>query len=432
MKTLMTIVFSLLALPAWSRDLSLDQALDMAQQHSLILQKALAQSEGATAEYRAARAERFPTLSAAGNANYISEVSLLNIQLPTGQTLEGEMGVHENYQADFRLTLPLYSGGRISGGIDLARASREMYAALESTDRDRVAYQTRVEYFGMYRATELLQVAQASFKRAEIINNNVHSLYDGGAADSVALLDASLALSRATLGISQAETNRRTSEIRLQTLLGAPLTESLALTTTPPQPTRGEVDATISGQKPELRAAEASVQMATARLRVSKADHFPAVAAFGGYSYGKPNLDRFGDTWNDYYTVGATLNWSFNLGGKAVNRTRAASHTLDASRRDRDQVLESLSREANLAVEQLRLAYTRYQNSLVEYRISADHFRLAQGQHSDGVLSSNRLLEIEADLTAAEASLAASLVDYYIAQSAYYYTTGSDSLKKGI
>ena len=432
MRTLIIITFLLLALPVWSRDLSLDQALELAQQHSFSLQKARAQSEGAIAEYRAARAERFPTLSAVGNANYISDVSLLNIQLPTGQSLERQVGTHENYQADVRLNLPLYTGGRISGGIDLARASREMYDALESYDRDRVAYQTRVEYFGLYRATELLQVAEASFKRAEVINRNVKSLYDAGAADSVALLDANLALSRATLGISQAETNRRVTEIRLLTLLGSPLTDSLSLTTTPTQPSQNSVEATVSVQKPELRAADASVQIATARLRVSKADHFPTIAAFGGYSYGKPNLDRFGNTWNEYFTVGATLNWSFNLGGKTVNRARAASYTLDASRRDRDQVQENLTREANLAVEQLRLAYTRYQNSLTEYQISSDHFRLAQGQHSDGVLSSNRLLEIEADLTAAEASLAASLVDYYIAQSAYYYTTGSDSLKKGI
>lgn len=432
MKILMIIASLLVATSALARELTLEQALEQASRHSFSLQKAQALADAASADHRAARAERFPTLSAIGNGNYISDVSTLNIQLPTGQSLEREVGTHENYQADFRLNLPLFTGGKISGGIALARASQELYAALQSADQDKIAYLTRVEYFGLYRTTELRRVAEASLQRAEVISRNVHSLYEAGAADSVALLDAQLALTRAQLAVDQATANRRLSELRMLTLLGLPYTESLSLNAVISTPTQQSPDAIIALDKPEIRAAEASTQMAAAKYRVSKADYFPTIAAFGGYSYGKPNLDRFGNSWNDYFTAGATLTWSFNLGGRTANRSRAAARSLDASRFERDQVLETLTREANLAAEQLKLAYTRYQTSLREFQISSDHFRLAQGQHSDGVLSSNRLLEIEADLTASEASLAASLMDYFIAQSGYLYTTGSENLKKGI
>ncbi|MCM2271974.1 MAG: TolC family protein [candidate division Zixibacteria bacterium] len=432
MKTLTLIAALVVATSVPARELTLEQALELASRHSFSLQKARALTDAASADHRAARAERFPTLSAIGNGTYISDVSTLNIPLPTGQSLEREVGTHENYQADLRLNLPLFTGGRISGGIALARASQELHAALESADQDKIAYLTRLEYFGLYRTTELRKVAEASLHRADVISRNVHSLYEAGAADSVALLDAQLALIRAQLAVEQATTNRRISELRMLTMLGLPYAESLSIDAVISSPTQVSPDALVAPDKPELLAAEASTQVAAAKYRVSKAEYFPTIAAFGGYSYGKPNLDRFGNSWNDYFTAGATLTWSFNVGGRTANRSRAAAHSLEASRSERDQVLETLTREANLAAEQLKLAYTRYQTSLREFQISEDHFRLAQGQHSDGVLSSNRLLEIEADLTASEASLAASLMDYYIAQSGYFYTTGSENLKKGI
>ncbi len=435
MKLTLVISITLLLLAplaALPRDLSLEQALTMAQQHSFSLQKAKALAEGSSSDLRAAQAERFPTLSAVGTGSYISEVATMSIALPTLPPINREIGTHENYQADFRLNMPLFTGGKISGGIDLASAARDMYQALESADQDKVYYLTRAEYFGLYRATELLKVAQASLKRAEVINRNIHSLYEAGAADSVAVLDANLALSKATLAVSQAETNHRVSEIRLLTLLGINLSDSLGLTDKPGQPTDASLAVTVSQSKPELQAADASIKMATARHKVSKADHFPTLAAFGGYSYGKPNLDRFGNSWNDYFTVGATLNWSFNLGGRTSNKARSSAWALESVRRERDIVAENLSREANLSLEQLKLAFRRYQNSLAEYQISSSQYRLAAQQHADGVLSSNRLLEIEADLTASEAAMAASLIDYYIAQSGYYYATGSDELKKGI
>jgi outer membrane protein TolC len=356
----------------------------------------------------------------------------MQIALPNLPVIEREIGTHENYQTDFRLNLSLYTGGRISGNIDLSKAAQEMYAALESADQDKLAYQTRAEYFGLYRAIELYKVAQASLKRAEVITNNVRSLYEAGAADSVAVLDARLALSRATLAVSQAETNRRVSEIRLLTLVGLPLADSLSLVSKPTEPTEQSLEAVVSEQKAELRAADASVRMASARMRLTKADYFPTIATYGGYSYGKPNLDRFGNSWNDYFTVGASLNWSFNIGGKAANRARSSAYNLESSRQERNQVAENLTREANLSAEQLSIAYTRYQNSLTEYQISSAQYRIAEQQHADGVLSSNRLLEIEADLTASEAGMAASLIDYYITQSGFYYITGSENLKKGI
>jgi len=80
----------------------------------------------------------------------------------------------------------------------------------------------------------------------------------------------------------------------------------------------------------------------------------------------------------------------------------------------------------------MQLAYEKYISTRKEYRIAAESFSLARSRHENGVLSGNRLLEIEASLTVAESSLAAARVDFYIVESGYLHSIGSEELGKGL
>jgi len=427
------IAICLLFLPAVTpaRDLTLTQALDLAEAHSFALKKSQAASDAAKSGVDAAKADRLPTFSASASANYISYVPSLTIALPGLPPISRSVGTHDNYQTDLRLSLPLYTGGKISGGIALADANRELSDALLSASRDQLDYLTRVEYFTLYRSDRQLEVAKASLTRAETINKDANSLYAAGAADSVSLLDASLALTRATFAVKQAETARRASELRLLTYLGLEPTETVNLTDSLSLPSEDSWSTTVDSTKPELKAAAAALEITRRRYNLTRSDYFPTLAAIGGYSYGMPNLDRFNNTWNDYFTIGASLTWTFNLGGKVGMNRQTARYNMQAASYDRDQTAENLGREARLAVEQLKLANQRYASALEEYKIASDNYRLASAQHRDGTLTSNRLVTIEADLTSAQASLSSALVDFHIAQSAYYYAIGSPNLRKG-
>jgi outer membrane protein len=414
-----------------ARDLSLGDAYTLARQHAYSLKKAAAERQAAESALNAAKSERFPTLSAAAGARYISYVPTLNINIPPNLHLTREVGTKENYQTDLLLTMPILTGGKIGGAIDLAKATRDYYQALEQADIDQLYRLTRVEYLGLYRMDRALGAANAALKRTRVIAADVDSAFAGGVADSVDVLEAQLAVSNAEFGVKRAESDRRSSEIRLDVLLGLPADESLNLTAELPSPEPAELPSTVASDKPELAAADMGVKMNQSAVKLSKANYFPTLSAFGGYSYGKPNLDRFNNTWNDYFTVGATLSWSFNLWGKTVHKSSQARWNLEASRQQRDNVAEQLDRGAKLAIEQVKLAYERYRNAQQQYTISSNNYRLAKMKHDEGALSTNHLLEIDANLTVAEASLAAAEAGYHIAMSNYYYAVGSPELREG-
>ena len=118
-----------------------------------------------------------------------------------------------------------------SGGIELAEASAVYANALREADGRRLDFMTEREYFTLLRATRMIEVAEAALARARVMRDDVHTLLEAGAADSVALLEADLALTRARFGLRRAAHDRREAAVRLATYLGLPCGEPLDPTT---------------------------------------------------------------------------------------------------------------------------------------------------------------------------------------------------------
>lgn len=423
----MILVGLLLTGTAFGRAVTLPEALKLAMANSHRLQRAEANRQAAEQAWGAARGERLPTLSLNATAYYLSEVPKFDIEPVPGVSISREVGTDDNYQADVRLTLPLYTGGAISGNIELARATADLQEALKAADVDRLRYQTRVEFYRLVQASETRTAAAAAVKRAEIVSDDVAALYSAGAADSVDVLEADLAVNRSHLGIRRAEATQRSQQIRMAVLLGTDPADSIVpvFNSTTPEPPRDF--APVSQDKPELLAAASAIKQAGSRIDITQSSWFPSLSAYGGYSYGKPNLDRFNNTWNDYFTAGAALTWSFNLGGKTTRSLSAARWQLTAAEADRNQLDRDLTEQARLAFEQLGLAFDSYGIAKEEKRVASDSYRLARSRHAEGALATNRLLQLEADLTAAESQLAAALAEYNIALAGYRFAIGLDN-----
>jgi len=412
------------------RKLSLSEALELAVQHSHQVKKAKAERQAYQSLLRSARAKRMPTLSLEAFAFYNSEVASFDIALPFNQTLSREIGTKDNYQTNVRLSLPLFTGGKISSGVAAAQADLDWRRAAEEASIEDALYAARIGYFSLYKAGRLLEAAQASLERATTIMKDVESLFNAGAADSIDLLEVNYAYNEAYLKAQEATSARRAAEIKLLTLLGLPATEKVEITDTFPPPV-GRAIYYTSPTKPQLRAGLAALARSQAAYKLAQSAYFPTISTFVGYSYGKPNLDWFNKTWMDYFTIGARLTWSLSLGRQEHYSLQQTRYLYRAAQKNYDDLLERYERDAKLALQQVMLARQRYNIARQQKRNAADNYRLAKRMHQNGALSVNRLLEIEADLSEAEAALAAAVADYYIAESAFYYALGSEDLQKG-
>jgi len=412
-------------------DLSIDTAVQLALKHSLLLKREKAESEAYRSNLNAVKAERYPELSFEAKALHNSAISTLDIQLP-GYSLQRDIGRHEVYQTDLKLSVPVYTGGKISAAISLAEANSIIKATLFQESVNEISFLAKQEYIKLYKAHKLVDAARSSLARAELLRNDVRSLYNAGAADSVDLLEVELSHSASELDLEQSINGRRRQEIVLLIMLGLATDESINVEAPLPAP-ESLVDMkleAVNENKPELKAALSMVTAKESLVRLNRASYVPKLSLFSGYSYGKPNISPFEDKFNGNFSVGAALSWSFNLGGQAASKTSMAGYLLESSRHDYDRLYEQIQEQSNLSFENLKLAYSSFQTASKNYQISGDNFRLAQIKHQQGILSANHLLDIEANLSRAESMLYSTEADYRLALIQYDYIIGRD-LKEG-
>ncbi len=415
--------------------MTLDSAITAALNHSFGVRAARYDSLAAYENYRAASSERFPTLSLEARSFYLSNlVSITTLPIPGGV----ELGTKENYQIDLRMALPLYTGGKLSNRIGIS--DREVAAKgfdLES-QRMNTAYYSRRSYLGLLLTDALVGAAEASLKRIRTIKEDVAHLYDNGMADSVDILDAALAYEKGRTMLLEKQTGRRNASQALAVITGYPVNTVFKLSEEIAEPEQKiedylalDIDST-SLKRPELDALEARLQAADRMVALARGSYLPNLSAFAAYSGGKPNRDMFDAKYDDYFSVGAMLTWEFNLGFKTRHTVSNAHRKREALRMTRDRLNESFFLEAKMDLEKLKNAYDIYRIALNEKDITEHKYRLAREKERAGDLSINRLVEMEAELTAAQEQYSASIINFYLAETELLHTIGSPQIYGGL
>jgi len=432
------VIFLLILLPALlsfmparaAETLSLSEAIEMAEKKSFGVESSAYDSAAAMYNYRAARSMRYPSLALAARSSYVDNVP--EIGFAPGSTME--LGTEDIYQADFTLSLPLYTGGRISSQIKINSENLRAGTFALEAERLKSAYDSRRAYLHVLLAEAGVLAAEASLERVDIIRRDVHSLYDSGLADSIDILETELAHEKTQLAVDEKRTSAANSMINLALILALPPDTELKLTEkiTPPRGEISKTDESVQIDRAELKMLDSRIRAADYLSRLNSAEYFPTVSGFAGYSYGKPNRDFFNADWEDYWVAGLTLNWSLNLGGKTSHNINSVKQTAKSTRMLRNDTERALVIRAETSVENIKLAYRTVVTSKREFDIAGQKYRLADNKQKSGLLTVNRLLEIEAELTAAEQQYRASIINYYLARTEYLYAVGSEQIYGGL
>ena len=430
MKNALIILLLLLATPVSAQvKMTMEDAIRLSREHSFSVKSSQHDSLAAVYDYRAARSGRFPSLSLNAASFYIDELQTVSL-LPNRSI---ELGSHENYQADVRLNMPLYTGGRLSSQINIQRENLNIHAFSLETERLNIAYQARQAYLALIMAGHLVKSAEASLNRIRLIQKDVENLYAVGMADSVDILDASLAHQKGSLNLVEYQTNLHNSLLRLAQVTGLENKSEIVPSDEFPVPAENSAP-DAAGRiiaRPELKISDSRVRSSQHLIGLNRAALFPSLSGYVGYSAGKPNRDQFNAEWNDYFQAGLALNWEFNLGGKAVHSTRSARQTLFSSQMVQENLKEQLRLQADLAASNLSRSYQSFLIAGTELEIATSQYRLGQEKLKAGEISINRLLELEEELTSVEQAYQISIINYYQAQSDYFYAVGDSRIFGG-
>ncbi len=301
---------------------------------------------------------------------------------------------------------------RVRPANDIARAQLSATRANQQETENEIALRVHQLYYRVLIVQLHRNATQARIKAAQDLQRERVQQVKYGSA-----LDEDLIASRAqTL---QAKQELLTTELQLSDLtyqlddaIGLPLTTELVLDPgVPGVQDTCEREACIKAaldSHPEIRAARAEVEKASAAVRLAKADYFPEVSAFARYSYQNnvPFLAR------NFGTFGGQLTYDLFDGGRRRAALREGDSRLAQARENLARVTDEVELRVQVAFNKLQRTREMVAVSSELLALRTESSRVFAQQFQKGAALSSQVANATAQEFDARTLLLQSQLDY--------------------
>ena len=400
--------------------LNLDDAMLRAFQTNPTVSIAQYELDSARASYNAARQSRGISISASHTTQRGGYDDLH--QDTTGLWTKG---IGNNHANSLSASLPIFTGGKLSGTIKQAKANyqynevgvQRTYNEMRSTVTD--------GYFKMLQADNLQKLNAESVTRLEDHLKNVQAQYDVGVVAKVDVLRSQVELANAKQTLIQAENSYQVAEANMIKIVGLPMDTTLQLDNllvyNAYDKNMDDCLAYAAEHRPELMQAKYNVDAAKGALMVARSGHMPQVAASATQQWSDSNWP--GDE-NGKWGVG--VNVSLNVFDTGV--TLSKIHGAEADLKKAEETYRDTVNAVNLDVRSnylgLREAEKRISTTKLAVEQADEDYRIAQLRYMSGVGTNTDVLDAQVALTQAKTNYTQALYDYNTSKTALETSIG--------
>ena len=455
--------------PFQVRQLTLGEALDIAEKESEtvgIARAALSRAEG---NRRQARSAYYPQLS--GSASYQrtirSQFSALssgtdttttpavtcnrfvpNPGLPIDQRLDSlenavqcasasdpfaafqnlPFGRKNTYRFGLSFSQTLFSGGQVGGQAQAAGAGVRGAALGVTTARAQLLLDVTGAYYDATLADRLLAIAESTLKQADTTLSQTQLARQVGNQSEFELLRARVTRDNQRPVVIQRRADRDLAYLRLKQLLSLPFDSPVVLTTElgdtalVKSPSFAALvdaaaDTAISARAPVRQAAEA-VQAQRGLLRVARGQRLPQVAITSQYAQlaFPEKVSPFGQDFVSDWSVSLGLQLPIFTGGRIGGQTDVARANVTEAELTLQQSRELAEVDARNTRTQLEAAQAGWEASAGTVEQAARAYQIAELRYREGISTQTELLDIRIQLQQAEASRARAARDLQVAK----------------
>jgi len=421
-------------LAAAEEGISLTEAIQMALNNPSNLGAAGAGVTEAEAQVAQAAAACLPSVSLSTNytrvgphntieMNYIPDPSGLGFNvLPTPKEVDGT----GTYSTGINFQFPLYMGGKLTAGAELARIGLDAAELNYQTAYKELVYQVVQAYVGVLKADGMLALTRDQIKLLTEHQRLIETNLRLGYATQSDLMETKIRLTQAELGAVKAEHGKKLALDNLCTLLGLPpqdlvLTSKPALAAEHKLPELEAVLRRAEANRLELENLALAIRSAEENLELAKGYWKPNLVMIGAYEAQNPDHPSLkGAFWR--FTL--NLDWKFFDAGAGKAGIQEAEANLEKLRFQLAQAKDRI----RLEVRQKYLAVTEAAQVLALTKLSRDqaeeNYGMQKVKFELGVATNLELLTAQNTLNAAQNDYLNAEYDYYLAVSALYHALG--------
>lgn len=404
-------------------ELNLQQAMEKAFNTNPAIKISGYEKDSARANLNAARQSRGITITGqhsttrGGYDDDRTSTTITGIEPGTGniryENVNIGKGISNNHSNTISASIPIYTGGKLSGTIDQAKANYKYYLVGEQKAYNDMRETVTNSYYGMLQADNVQNLSRESVNRLEEHLKNVKAQYDVGVVAKVDVLRSEVELADAQQTLIQAENAYHIAEATLNKIVGLPMDTTLKLQDSM-QYTPYDNDMKYcldyaAEHRPDLEQARQNVEAAKGALKVARSGYMPQVSASASQNWNDTNWP--GDE-NGNWSVGVGVSMNIFDTGVTLSKIHGAEADLAKAEESYRDAVDSIMLEVRSTYLNLREAEKRIKTTEVAVAKAEEDYHIAQVRYMAGVGTNTDVLDAQVALTDAQNNYVQSLYDY--------------------
>lgn len=404
----------------WSafQDPILDSLIKKAQQHNLDINTAVANYQAAKALVKERKFDRWPTVTANGAYN----------RTRTGESVftPGSNPTYSTYSASLDASWEADLFGRVTNRIKGAYATKQQAIADMHGVYLSIYAEVATNYLALRGTQYRIDIAKRNLKGQQETYALTQQLAQAGTSNQLDVSRALAQLESTRATIPQLKAQLEALKNSLSVLVGevpgsldADIISPQPLPSLPQTVSLGNIEELLR-RRPDVRRAEAALQIRISEYNISVADLYPKISFNGSIGFSAVDFSNFGSNSSFTWSVLPKISWAaFNLGRVKQQINQNDAKTLAALSQYEKAVLEGL--------EDIKTAMSAYGYELKRREIlrtsssaSAQAAQIAEQRYNAGLdnfidylSAENTLLVSENALALSEIASATSLVSIY-------------------
>ncbi|WP_232475830.1 TolC family protein [Flavisphingomonas formosensis] len=395
-----------LALSTTAHATTLEEALAAAIAHAPEIAAADADADAANARLEQAKAGRLPTATLSGTIGYgrLDPRGFFGLDAANVTPRAAQITVEQ----------PLFTGGRVSAGIDQARAGIAGAEAGQIGIRSQLVMAVTQAYGDVLTAAHMVDLYGRLVIQTTEIERQARLKFRAGESPSTDVSQAGARLAEARAGLARAQGMQVSAQAHFRNLTGL---EPVDLQPLPPNPvlpaTLDEVMDAAIRSNPALAQSEASLRAAQAAARGARAERLPTVGVF---VEGATVRDQFFPDYRaDSATVGIRARWELFSGGRVSGKVAETDSSVRAADARARAMRMQVQEQVISAFQDVRTAQFVEQAATEQAAAAAQALDSITQEVRVGMKPQLDLLDAERESIAAEAGAARAGTDRIVA-----------------
>lgn len=340
-----------------------------------------------------------------------------------GQTVQFKTGFKNNFNATVALEQPIWQGGKVFKGLQVAKLYKGYSEAIAQQVRSEIVYNAEQLFYDAIRTHSDLEVWQQAYESNSANYRVVKQKYDQGMVSEYELLRAKVEMQNALPEILAAESEVTLAEKRLKSFIGLPLSDSMtviepdtdtSLTTLPDLPTLKD---TALALRPEMVQARRLVEISGKAVSIARAAYWPDLNAFAQYDWSAVS-DDFTLTNNNSrsWTAGLTVSFTIFDGFRRKGDVDQRQAEFRQAQLGRQQAEDDITLEVEQAYDRLIQAKKALDIQGATIAAAEEGLKIATVRYESGVGTQLEVLSAQSALTQARSVQAQALFSFRVAR----------------